>query len=211
VASRSNYVNRDRFIASLQWQHAFFGENKTSVGLFYEGRKGKPYSWTYINDINGDGVGGNDLMYIPKPGDNTVSFRDLNANGSADEEAAFWAVVNANPELRRNIGGVVKRNEAFSRFVNTFDLRVSQELPGFFDDNKFIVTLDVLNVGNLLNKKWGRTDEIGFPLNRSFVNNGGIDASGRYVYVIGSTEDFVTRQERAESQWAAQLTLKYTF
>ena len=211
VSSRSNYVNRDRFIASLQWQHAFFGENKTSVGLFYEGRKGKPYSWTYNNDINGDGVFGNDLMYIPKPGDNTVSFRDLNSNGSADEEAAFWAVVNANPELRRNIGGVVKRNEAFSRFVNTFDLRVSQEFPGFFDKNKFIVTLDVLNVGNLLNKKWGRTDEIGFPLNRSFVNNGGIDASGRYVYVMGSTEDFVTRQERGESQWAAQLTLKYTF
>ncbi len=211
VASRSNYVNRDRFIASLQWQHKFFGDNKTSAGLFYEGRKGKPYSWTYINDLNGDGVSGNDLMYIPTPGSNTVVFRDLNSNGSGDEEAAFWAVVNANPELRRNIGGVVKRNEAFSRFVNTFDLRVSQELPGFFDKNKFIVTLDVLNVGNLLNKKWGRTDEIGFPLNRSFVNNGGIDASGRYVYVLGTTEDFLTRQERAESQWAAQLTLKYTF
>ena len=44
VASRSNYVNRDRFIASVQWQHAFWGENKTSVGLFYEGRTGKPYS-----------------------------------------------------------------------------------------------------------------------------------------------------------------------
>lgn len=211
VASRSNYVNRDRFIASLQWQHRFFGENKTSVGLFYEGRKGKPFSWTYINDFNGDGVGGNDLMYIPNPGDNTVVFRDLNGNGSGDEQAAFWAVVNANPELRRHIGGVVKRNEAFSPWVNTFDLRVSQEFPGFFDGNKFTVTLDVLNVGNLLNRKWGRTDEIGFPLNRSFVNNGGVDASGRYVYVMGTTEDFVTRQERAESQWAAQLTLKYSF
>ncbi len=211
VASRSNYVNRDRFIASVQWQHRFFGENKTSVGLFYEGRKGKPFSWTYINDFNGDGVGGNDLMYIPNPGDNTVVFRDLNGNGSGDEQAAFWAVVNANPELRRHIGGVVKRNEAFSPWVNTFDLRVSQEFPGFFDGNKFTVTLDVLNVGNLLNRKWGRTDEIGFPLNRSFVNNGGVDASGRYVYVMGTTEDFVTRQERAESQWAAQLTLKYSF
>jgi Carboxypeptidase regulatory-like domain/TonB dependent receptor len=211
VASRSNYVNRDRFIASIQWQHAFWGENKTSAALFYEGRSGKPYSWTYNNDLNGDGVFGNDLMYIPNPGDNTVSFRDLNANGSGDEEAAFWAVVNANPELRRSIGGVVGRNDSLSRFVNTFDLRVSQEFPGFFDKNKFVVTLDVLNVGNLLNKKWGRTDEIGFPLNRSFVNNGGIDASGRYVYILGSTEDFVTRQERAESQWAAQVTLKYTF
>jgi hypothetical protein len=211
VASRSNYAIRDRFIASVQWQHRFFGDNKTSVGLFYEGRTGKPYSWTYINDLNGDGVGGNDLMYIPNFGDNTVVFRDLNGNGSGDEQAAFWAVVNANPELQRHIGGVVKRNEASAPWVNTFDLRISQELPGFFDGNKFTVTLDVLNVGNLLNKKWGRTDEIGFPLNRSFVNYGGLDASGRYIYIVGSTEDFVTRQERAESQWAAQLTLKYSF
>ncbi len=211
VSSRSNYTIRDRFIGSLQWQHRFFGDNKTSVGLFYEGRKGKPYSWTYINDLNGDGVGGNDLMYIPNPTDNTVVFRDLNGNGSGDEEAAFWAIVNANPELRRHIGGVVKRNEAFAPWVNTFDMRVSQEFPGFFDKNKFTVTLDVLNVGNLLNKKWGRTNEIGFPLNRSFVNYGGLDAQGRYVYIIGQTEDFVTRQERAESQWAAQLTVKYSF
>jgi hypothetical protein len=211
VASRSNYAIRDRFIASVQWQHKFFGDNKTSVGLFYEGRTGKPYSWTYINDLNGDGVGGNDLMYIPNFGDNTVVFRDVNGNGSGDEEAAFWAVVNSNPELQRHVGGVVKRNEAFAPWVNSFDLRVSQEFPGFLDGNKFTVTLDVLNVGNLLNKKWGRTDEIGFPLNRSFVNYGGLDASGRYVYIVGSTEDFVTRQERAESQWAAQLTVKYSF
>jgi hypothetical protein len=211
VASRSNYVNRDRLIASIQWQHAFWGDNKTSVGLFYEGRKGKPYSWTFINDMNGDGVGGNDLMYIPTRGDNTVAFRDLNANGSADEEAAFWAIVNAHPELRRSQGGVTGRNDSFSPWVNTFDLRVSQEFPGFFDGNKVTLTLDVLNVGNLLNRKWGRTDEIGFPLNRSFVNFGGIDASGRYVYTMGNLEDFVTRQERAESQWAAQVTLKYSF
>ena len=211
VSSRSNYVIRDRFIGSLQWQHRFFGSNKTSVGLFYEGRKGKPYSWTYINDLNGDGVAGNDLMYIPTPGDNTVVFRDLNGNGSADEEAAFWSVVNSNPELARSVGHVARRNDSFAPWVNTFDLRVSQEFPGFFDGNKFVVTLDVLNVGNLLNKKWGRTDEIGFPLNRSFVNYGGLDAQGRYIYVMGPTEDFVTRQERAESQWAAQLTLKYSF
>lgn len=211
VASRSNYVIRDRFIGSIDWQHAFFGDYKTKVGLFYEGRKGKPYSWTYINDLNGDSVGGNDLMYIPTPGDNTVVFRDRNGNGSADEEAAFWSVVNANPELRRHIGGVVERNEAFSRWVNQFDVRISQELPGFMKEHKSVITLDILNVGNLLNKKWGRIDEIGFPLNRSFVWNGGVDAQGRYVYIVGDVEDFVTRQERAESQWAAQLTLQYKF
>lgn len=218
VASRSNYEIRDRFVGSLQWQHAFFGKNKTSVGLFYEGRKGKPYSWTFINDLNGDGIGGNDLMFVPDPTATNVVFRDTNNNGSGDETAAFWAVVNGNSELRRNIGGVAERNEASNPFVNQFDLRLSQELPGFFNENKFVVTLDILNVGNLINKDWGRIDEIGFPSNRSFVNYGGVDAQGRYIYIVplnadgtANVEDFVTRQERAESQWAAQLTLQYKF
>lgn len=59
--------------------------------------------------------------------------------------------------------------------------------------------------------KWGHIDEIGFPSNRSFVNYAGRDAQGRYIYALGSTEDFVTRQQNNESQWAAQLTFRYEF
>jgi len=41
------------------------GSYKTSFGLFCEGRRGRPYSWAFKNDMNGDGIAGNDLMYIP--------------------------------------------------------------------------------------------------------------------------------------------------
>ncbi|MFR0657098.1 hypothetical protein SB719_21380, partial [Pantoea sp. SIMBA_079] len=64
VASRSNYEIRDRFSAALTWQHAFFGDNNTSVSMFYEGRSGRPFSYTFDNDANGDGRF-NDLLYIP--------------------------------------------------------------------------------------------------------------------------------------------------
>ena len=65
-------------------------------------------------------------------------------------------------------------------------------------------------------KEWGRIDEIAFQgqggLARSFVNYQGLDAQGRYIYgVNGEVEDFVTRQRRGESQWAAQLTVNYRF
>jgi Carboxypeptidase regulatory-like domain/TonB dependent receptor len=208
VASNSNYLIKDRFNASMSWSKAFFGTSRTTVGVFYEGRRGKPYSWTYINDLNGDGVGGNDLMYIPSaPGSGEVVFR-----GGAAEEARFWAVVDANPELAGAKGGVVGRNTSFNPWVNNVDMRLSQEVPGFTKSQKGSITLDILNVGNLLNKEWGRIDEIGFPSNRSFVNYVGLDpASGKYVYSVGSTEDFVTRQTAGESQWAVQLTLRYSF
>lgn len=216
VAANSAYLVRDRFVGQLNWEHKFFGDNKTSVGLFYEGRSGKPYSWIYNNDLNGDGIT-NDLMFIPShAGSGQVVFRDMNGSGSgADEEATFWRIVNQNG-LNRYAGGVAPRNSAFAPWTNSFDLRMSQEFPGFFDGNKLLVSLDILNVGNLLNKKWGHIDEVAFQsqggLARSFVNYQGLDASGRYIYgVNGSVEDYVTRQARGESQWAAQLTVKYSF
>jgi hypothetical protein len=209
VEATSNYLVKDRFTAALQWRKYFFGGYKTEIGMFYEGRKGKPYSWTYVNDFNGDGISGNDLMYIPNI--NEVAFRDNNGNGTADEAAAFWAIVNANPELRGNIGRVVDRNNSYNPWINSFDVRISQDLPGFFEGNKTVISLDILNIGNLINKDWGQIDEIGFPSNRSFVRYSGIDASGRYVYNVGSVEREINRQRAGESSWAAQFTVRYEF
>ena len=203
----SNYLIKDRISANLTWSKAFISSYKTSVGMFYEGRKGKPYSWTYLNDLNGDGVGGNDLMYIPKgPGSGEVVFR-----GGAAEETAFWAIVDANPALAAAKGGIVGRNNSFAPWVNNIDLRLSQELPGFTSGHKASFTLDFLNFGNLLNKKWGRIDELGFPSRRRFVNFNGLDASGKYIYSLGSLDDLSTKQASGESQWAIQATLRYQF
>jgi hypothetical protein len=213
IESNSNYLVKDRITANLTWSKAFFSNYRTSVGVFYEGRRGKPYSWTYLNDLNGDAIGGNDLMYIPSgPGSGEVIFRGRSATETpAQAEAAFWEIVEANPGLASAKGGLVGRNNNFAPWVNNFDLRLAQELPGFMKDHKVSFTFDILNFGNLLNKKWGRIDEIGFSSNRSFVNYNGLDSSGKYIYSLGTTEDLVTRQVSGESQWAVQLTLRYAF
>jgi hypothetical protein len=210
-ASNSNYLIKDRVNGNLMWERAFFGRYKTRVGLFAEGRRGKPYSWVYVNDMNGDGQAGNDLMYIPRgPGSGEVVFQGDTATNRANENA-FWAIVDSTGIKTR--GGVVQRNDSFNPWTNTFDLRVSQELPGFVKEHKSVISLDILNFGNLLNKRWGRIDEIAFPSTRSFVNYVGIDSQGRYVYALRNTgvTDFTTRQVRFESQWQAQVTVRYEF
>ena len=207
VLQNSNYLTKDRVSANMSWARAFVPGHRTAFGVFYEGRKGKPYSWTYLNDLNGDGISGNDLMYIPSaPGSGEVVFK-----GGAAEETRFWEIVDANPALAGAKGGVVGRNNSFAPWVNNFDVRLSHEMPGFNKKHKATFALDILNFGNLLNKKWGRIDEIGFPSNRSFVNFQGLDANGKYIYSLGSTEDLITRQTSGESQWAAQITLRYEF
>jgi len=222
VASTSSYLIRDRVNAGINFSQAFFGKYKTSFGAFYEGRDGKPYSWTYGNDYNGDGMGGNDLMYVPKaPGSGEVLFRlqgagNTVANSSADAEALFWSIVNSDSGLSKARGSVVARNSSKSKFSNTIDVRLSQEVPGFFSGHKGIITLDILNFGNLVNKRYGHIDEITFTSyggnRRAFVNTAGIDPStGKTIYAVGQPFDYVTKNNKGESAWAMQVTAKYEF
>ena len=216
VASNSAYLVKDRLNASLSWSKAFVGKYKTTFGLFYEARSGKPYSWTFSNDLNGDNISGNDLMYIPRgPQSGEVVFKGDTASNHANEDR-FWAIVNANKELADSKGGVVSRNGSYSPTVHNFDLRISQETPGFVPKHKGVISLDILNVGNLINKEWGRINEMGFQSSggtrRTFVNYAGIDPQGRYVYDVKSAEDdLTTRQVKGESQWAVQITARYEF
>jgi hypothetical protein len=217
VEANSAYLVKERMTGSINWSKAFFGNRKTTVGLFYEGRVGKPYSWVYKNDMNGDGVGGNDLMYIPKaPGSGEVLFFGADAAAKAATEANFWAVVDANKVLGDAKGGVAGRNSAFSDTVHSFDVRLSQELDGFSPKHKSTFILDIFNVGNLLNRDWGRTNEALFQSGggnrRGFVNFAGIDpATGKYIYAVSSMEEMAIKQNALESQWALQATWKYEF
>jgi hypothetical protein len=216
VAANSAYLVKNRISGSVSFEKAFLAGLKTRFGLFYEGRTGKPYSWTFKNDLNGDGISTNDLMYIPKAfGSGEVTFAGDTATNHTNEQR-FWDVVNANKALKNAAGGVVGRYSDFAPWTNSFDLRISQEIPGLFARNKGKISFDIFNVGNLLNKKWGHINEMPFSSSggqtRGFVDYAGLDAQGHYVYAVRTqTDDYNIRQNKGESQWAAQLTLHYDF
>ena len=219
VEANSSSTIRNRVNASANWSRAFVGKYRTTVGMFYEGRSGRPYSWTFNNDMNGDGIGGNDLLYVPSgPGSGEVLFRlpgqTVAASGAA-AETKFWGIVDNNESLSDARGGVVSRNSGHSRFTHNFDVRLSQEVPGFLPKHKGVVSFDILNFGNLLNKEWGRIDEMGFSDGsgghvRKWVNYAGTE-NGKTVYSVNDPFDFTTKNNRGESAWALQITAKYEF
>lgn len=207
VAATSNYEIRDRVLGTLTFRKAFFGGYNTTVSLVYEGRSGRPYSWRFLNDMNGDGYV-NDLLYIPTgPGDVLFS-------GGAAMEQAFFDWLNANPELLRHAGGVTPRNGFRNPWVNTFDLRISQELPGFMSGHKSEIWLDIMNVGNLINKDWGRIYEQSPYSDLRAVKFVGIDqATEKYIYNFNANEVWTKPLYDAfgESRWALQLGFRYKF
>lgn len=213
VAYNSRYAIRDRFTGVLAYSNEFFGDNRTTFGLFYEGRSGLPFSYIYYNDINGDGASTNDLFYVPN-GRGDVLF-----TGGAEMEDAFFTWLEQNPDLARYAGQVVPGNSGRASWVNNFDLRISQEIPSFFEGHKAELTFDIMNVGNLINKKWGLIEDYGFYQTMRVANYAGIDPeTGKYVYNFSGNTDIEQIQENNNdkgntgvSRWSVMATFKYSF
>ncbi|MFZ2236337.1 MAG: TonB-dependent receptor, partial [Dokdonella sp.] len=211
VAYDSRYAFKDRFTGIVTKEFNFFGDNKTTASLVYEGRSGRPYSFVYFNDANGDSRSANDLFYVPAgPGD--VLFP------GAGEEAAFFAYLDAHPELNKYRGRVAPANSAKAQFLNSFDMRISQEIPGFTASQKGEFTLDIMNIGNLINKKWGQIDDYGFFSTQRVATFAGIDpATGKYVYRFNNPDSSSIQEVNGDgintgvSRWSIQATLRYKF
>ncbi|MBK9992118.1 MAG: hypothetical protein IPP19_15690 [Verrucomicrobia bacterium] len=183
-ATTSSYSVPDRIVASVSVQFEPFKRYKSTATLIYEGRSGRPYSWVYTGDANGDGISGNDLFYIASQADvdsGLVRFR------SAAEQDTYFAFMRDNPSLARNAGRVAPRNGERSAWISTFDIRMTQELPVYRGVHAQLFA-NIINLTNLLNDRWGRTEEVDFPLTRTVggttfdpAARGGL---GQYTYTV---------------------------
>lgn len=208
---------RDSVKASLGWEHAFFGDYKTSVSAYYYGHDGLPYTWIMNGDVNGDGIF-QDPAYIPLVNDPRVSY----GTATPDQIAAFNALIENDPYLSAHRGEIAGRNESRLPWVNQLDLGLQQELPGFFKDHKSIVRLDIYNFLNMLNDDWGVTEEIGGFDSRYLARLGRVKADGTYEYNLGTTaapswqdlrpyDASASYPSRLVSRWSVLMTLRYEF
>jgi hypothetical protein len=143
----------------------------TDFSVFYQGASGPPHDYIYggsggAGDLNGDGVQGNDLIYIPRNvGDqNEIRFRDITRttggvttvlSSAAQQASLFDAFINSSECLKDHRGEILQRNSCRQPFVSQVDLAIRQNLP-LIADQRLSIQLDIFNFGNLLNKQWGR-------------------------------------------------------
>ncbi|MEF2156468.1 TonB-dependent receptor [Luteimonas sp. FXH3W] len=218
VLSTARYEIKHRFTGQLNWRHKLFGDYNTSVGVVYEGRTGRPFSYVYFNDVNGDTRTFNDLFYVPAaPGD--VKFGAITGGkyvANAAMETAFFQWLDGEKDLAKWKGRYAPQNSGRAGFVHTFDVRISQELPGLFKGHKSEIWLDIQNIGNLLNKDWGHIMDYGFFANTGVASIVGIDG-GKYVYNFTSPQAPSPANADADgfnvgvSQWSAQAGFRYKF
>lgn len=216
VATTSSYEVPYAVKATLNWDHAFWADNKTTVSLFYNGHRGLPYSWIFGTDVNGDSLSTNDLAYIPLRNDPKVSY------GTATQAQidAFQSFIDNSKYLSRHRGQIATRNSSYQPWSNDLDLGLQQEFPGFWKDHKAVLRLDIYNFLNMIDKNWGHVDTLGFFGTRRLANVTDV-VNGHYVYNLGTPAapswqnpgiyDTYTNPARVVSRWSALLTLKYEF
>jgi hypothetical protein len=154
----------------LNFEHAFFGENRTRIGLFGETRTGRPYSYTFLDPVTTRspvfgtvGSGSRYLMYVPTGlSDPLVSY------DSAATASALDAFINAT-SLKGFRGQIAPRNGFRSPWYTKIDLHLEQELPTFVGRGKISVFGDIENLTNLLDSSWGLIRQFAFPYNNALV------------------------------------------
>ncbi|MCZ6716901.1 MAG: TonB-dependent receptor, partial [Gammaproteobacteria bacterium] len=131
------------------------------------------------------------------------------------DQAAFFAYAAANgiPQC----GCILPRNGFNSDWWNKFDLKISQDLPGFGSEHRVQAYFIVENFGNLLNDDWGVLYEQRFPRTANIVKASFLDTAGtpddfsddQYVF----EEFFELNQSRATSTslWSARVGVTYRF
>jgi hypothetical protein len=223
--SYSEFGQRHRIIGDASYVKRWSERFRTQLGVFVEiaegnrfaGAGGNRYSFIYSGDVNGDGTGGNDLIYIPRD-QNDIAIDDLVRNNvvvltAAEQRTRLEAFIRQDKYLSTHRGQIAERFGLVNPWYSNVDLRIQQDvaLGALGRQHGFQIGLDVMNVGNLINSDWG-VRKIADPSATSpltFLNR--FDTNGRPVFNFTGPERTFIDDPDLLSRWRAQIGVKYFF
>lgn len=222
---RSVYEIANRYKMELSYAHKFFSDAETRITLFGEHQDGRPFGFTMQDRQSGRsqvfGVTKTaQALYVP----------DFSAGPSPTNPLKYGFVTFATAQdlaLFQNYvknfkipTGLVQKYTNTNAAINRVDLQLAQELPvPILDGHKVKVAVDIRNLLNLLNNKWGIVGEYNDVNTLARVDC--TDAAGVAVptnsatcvgYRYSNVPTTVPKvRNTALSLWYAQISLRYQF
>lgn len=206
--SNSKYGDTHRFIGvgSKKWKYGTDDKWATTVSTFFEYAQGGRFNYTYGGDINNDGAFGNDLIYIPT----TAEIATMTFSG-AGQGAALDSYINQDNYLSGRRGQYAERYGALAPWRGKWDFKVLQDYNFKVGASKKVNTiqlsLDVLNLGNLLNSDWGLIQQ---PNSVQPIGVNVVNKVPTYTFNGDQTKTFSYDASLA-SRWQAQFGVRYIF
>lgn len=216
INSPSLYGNKHRIIAAAL-KRFDYGKWGTTVSFFTSWTSGNRFAYVYGGDINNDGTGTNDLLYVPTDAeiDNMPFAPLLDVNGNVQNAAAQRAglkkFIAQDKYLNGLRGQYTEKYGGETPWYSQFDLRILQDLKLNPKTSQVVqFSLDFVNIGNLISSEWGvrkYATTAGYfqPLSVSYNNNSPI-----YQFDPLQTSTFVASPE-LQSRWQVQVGVRYIF
>jgi len=205
----SLYGNKHRVVISGMKRFTY-GKFATSIAVFSEYVRGGRYSYTYAGDLNNDGSGLNDLLFIPTD----AQVDQMNFSGDAasqiTQRGALKRYITQDEYLNENRGQYAEKYAALTPWYSRWDVRILQDLLLPKAQN-LQLSIDILNVGNLISSKWGVRQfatQTGLvqPLAVSVANEQPV-----YTFFDPNLQTTFVNDFSLASRWQLQLGLRYSF
>lgn len=191
-----------------------YNTKNTTISFLYEGGENGRFSYTYSGNF---GDNGQRLMYIPNNA-SELNFVDFTLNGetvtAAQQAAALDAYIDQDDYLSENRGSVAERNGAKRPWLNRIDFRLTEDIV-IAKKHKLQLSLDILNVGNLLNPDWGVPQ---FEIQDNILNYRGRNANNEptYTFAVDNAQGELLKDTFQNSTsigdaWSAQIGIRYLF
>ena len=210
MLSHSRYGDTHRIIgvASKKWNYGTNKKWSSTLSTFFEYSRGGRFSYTYAGNINGDtSFQNNDLLYVPTSAE--IQLMDFPV---ASEAVAFDNYIAQDDYLSGRRGQYAERYGAQAPWRGRWDVKFLQDYEIKISENKtntIQFSIDVLNVGNLINSDWGLVQQ---PNNVSPIGVS-VDPTTlvpSYSFNPNQTETFGYDSSLA-SRWQMQFGLRYIF
>ncbi len=226
--SYASYVTPNKVIMSGSYRIEYLKSMATSLSFFYEGGSSGRFSYVYSSNIVRDGAGSNNLIYVPLDASEITFVPNTftPAGGTAitwtaqEQSDAFFAYVDQDEYLKTRKGKYAERNGAVYPWVNKIDLKIQQD---FFVNvggkrNTIQLSLDILNLGNLINKNWGivqyynQNNILVMSNNTSVVAGGAVPPTFKLnPYNNAMLTNTFTNSVGYSSTYAMQFGIRYIF
>lgn len=219
------WAEEHNIVLRANLKHYFFENHATSIGLFFQRRSGRPFSYTYEDDTVEDLFGDSDdeervLLYVPTGRDDPLMDFAANVNqplfpggpiGYTDADVdAFFSFLDRSG-LSRYAGGIAPKNVFNSPWSSDLDIRISQELPLPWAEHSMQLFLDIENALNLFGKggnlkRYADTGDI-----EEGVRVLQVDANGAGQYEVEDIFFEGTDRDVEDSVYRIQLGVRYNF
>ncbi|WP_426789386.1 TonB-dependent receptor [Sphingobacterium sp. WOUb80] len=152
----SNFDIRHRIVASISYDKLWHRAGRTNITLFFSAQSGSPFTYGIVNNSIQGLPQQVSLVYIPTASEAIRYFKDIAGGQTAVQQAAaFNTFIDANAYLSGRRGDFTERNKARTPWNVQADLRLAHELAVNRQGHILTLSADVMNLTNLLYRKWG--------------------------------------------------------